>query len=331
MPNPLFTVQKLPTTSAEAIREFDARYIAGIGAAEPDTTWANTYGEVTSTNTPHTTYPISALGLKYQETMGENRFKTLAESHFDIKSSEFDEGIEARLLDLFTETFAYQKWTQGPQRLQLAERRFVNQRLATLIEAGETTASLWEDPNGTVFFFDTTHPATFTDLVNNLWSNLEVAATDVVSIANIQAQVILMQTNVVDEQAEKIPANPDTILVPTEKWEPLKFLLAQNRIGDDTLTNTIAVDNPYMGKFTVVHVPEFTSGVDWYLVDSKMLSMAIPPWVALRYAPPESLGLRRYDESSDFFKDTGRIKISSHIWWGFGLGFPHAIRKVSGA
>jgi hypothetical protein len=89
--------------------------------------------------------------------------------------------------------------------------------------------------------------------------------------------------------------------------------------------------NPYVGKFTVVHAPELTDANDWYLVDSKLLSQGLPPWIALRYAAPDSLGLREYDESTDFFKDTGRIKVSSHIWWGFCLAFPHAIRKVPGA
>ena len=328
-PKPLFTVSKLPTTSAEAIREFDDRYIAGISAA-PVPTWSNEFGEVSSTNTPHTTFPISALGLKYQRTTGENRFKSLSEAAFDLKVEEFDEGIEESMIRLSTNTFAARKWADGPSRLLNAEQRLVSRTLALLIEAGETTDSLWENPDGSVEFFDAAHPANFADASKGTWSNLAAGATDVLSVANIQTQVTAMQVQVLDEQGEKIPANPTVILVPTEKYEPLRNLLAGSRILNDDGTNTIAVDNYYQGKFTVIHVPEFTDANDWYLVDAAMLSMMLPPWIALRYVPADSLGLRRYDESSDFFKDTGNIKVSSHVWWGFSLAFPHAIRKVPG-
>jgi len=46
---------------------------------------------------------------------------------------------------------------------------------------------------------------------------------------------------------------------------------------------------------------------------------------------PASLALRRYDESSDFFRDTGKIKVSSHIHYASGYGFPHGVRLVVGA
>lgn len=327
MANPLYVVEQLPTTSAAAIREFNDRYIAGIGAGVPST-WVSQYGEVGPTNSPHVTFPISALGLKYQKTMGENRFKTLAEASFDLKVSEFDEGIEAPLLDLFTQTYAYRKWQQGPQRLLLAEQRFLVKSIATLLEAGETTDLLWENAGGSVEFFDDSHPCNFADSSLGTWSNLATGTTNVVSVTNIETQVTAMQGQVKDEQGDVLGVDPDVIIVPTAKYEPLRNLLKKEMIAG---AGTESESNPYLGKFTVVHAPELTDANDWYLVDSKLLSQGLPPWIALRYAPPTSLGLRNYDESSDFFKDTGRIKVSSHIWYGFCLAFPHAIRKVPGA
>lgn len=323
----LYTIEQLPTTSAEAIREFNDRYIAGIGAGVPST-WASLYGDVGPTNSPHVTFPISSLGLKYQDTMGQSRFKNLKESSFDLKVSEFDEGIEAELLQLFTQTFAYRKWSQGPARLLLAEARFVNQGIAALIEAGETIPCEWEDKSGATFFFDETHPANFADPSKGTWSNLQTTPKDVVSITNLEAEVTLMQEQVKDENGDKFGADPKVILVPTAKYEPLNNLLKKEMIAG---AGTESESNPYVGKFTVAHVPEFTDANDWYLMDPSLLAQALPPWIAMRYAPPASLGLRNFDESSDFFKDTGRIKVSSHIWYGATLAFPHAIRKVTGA
>jgi hypothetical protein len=82
-----------------------------------------------------------------------------------------------------------------------------------------------------------------------------------------------------------------------------------------------------MNGFTVVPVNELTDVNDWYLVDSKLIG-EVAPWVSLRQTVPSSLALRVFDEASDFFKETGRLKISAHIWYGFSLALPHAIRKV---
>ena len=79
-----------------------------------------------------------------------------------------------------------------------------------------------------------------------------------------------------------------------------------------------------------VHVPELSSAVDWYLVDTSLIAKGFDPMIAANYRPADSLGLRSYDESSDFFKDTGKIKVSAHIWHGFQLVYPHGLRKIAG-
>ena len=325
MPNPLYDISKLPATSQAAIREFDDRYIASIGAAQPPT-WSD-LGDLIPVSAPMVTFPVSSFGLRYRQTTGENRFRTLREGSFDVKTEEFDEGYEGELIDILSETFAYRNWLQGPSRLLIAEGRHRNRAIVTLLEAGESTA--W--PIDAATFFSATHLSDFTNPASTTWSNYQVNVKDVVSIPNIEAEVTIMQ-GALDENGEKVGANPDTILVPTAKFEPLKNLLAKENILDATGVTTET--NPYRGRFNVVHVPEFTDVNDWYLVDSTLrASIGLPPWLALRWMIPtnSALALRYYDESSDFFKDTGRIKASSHIWTGHALGFPHSIRKVKGA
>lgn len=317
----LYTIDQLPTTSAAAIREFNDRYVAAIGVGEPSG-WHTKYGMVESTNSPHVTFPISALGLKYQATVGENRFKTASECSFDVKATEFDEGIEARSIDLFTQTFAYRQWNLGPQKLLSAEQRLVAKTIAGLIEAG-TSGNRYDG----VPFFSKTHPCNFAKSEFGTFSNYQDSAKDVASIASISTEIALMRAAVKDENGDKLGVNPDTILVPTEKFEAVKNLLAQSLILD----TSAGVSNPYQGKLNVVEVKEFTDVNDWYLVDSSLIAQGVTPWIALRYVVPQSLGLRNYDESSDFFKDTGKIKVSSHVWYGFSLGLPHAIRKIVGA
>lgn len=330
MTNPLYTITTLPTDDQAAIREFDDRYIAAIGATPPPA-WSD-LGDLIPTSSPFVTYPISSLALKYLQTEGEDRFKTLLASSFDIRTQEFDVGLEAKLLDLLQHVFAYRNWQAGPSRMMLAEGRHRNRSLVTLLEDGENQK--WGStakPIDGVNFFSATHLANFNDNASTTWSNYQVTGTDCTDITKIQAEVTAMQ-GVLDENGEKIGADPDTILVPTAKYEATKNLLAKDLILENG-TGSAATNNPFKGRFNVVHVPEFTDANDWYLIDSKLKSSTgLPPWISLRYTVPNpSLELRYFDESSDFFKETGRIKVSSHIWYGFSLGFPHAIRKIKGA
>lgn len=329
MTNPLYTIETLPADDQAAIREFNDRYLAAIGAAPPPT-WSD-LGDLFPTASPLVTFPISNLAIKYLQTEGESKFKTLLAKSFDIKAQEFDAGLQAKMLDLSTQIFAYRNWQQGPARLMLAEARFRNKQIVTLLEDGEN--ALWGPGGGIdgVNFFSASHLSNFNDGGSTTWGNYQNSGTNVVSVSNIETEVTAMQ-GVLDENGDKLGVDPDTILVPTAKYEPLKNLLAKEMILENG-TGSAGVTNPYRGRFNVVHVPEFTDVNDWYLVDSKLLkSQGLPPWISIRYTTPDpSLQLRYWDTSSDFFKDTGNIKVSSHIWYGFALGFPHAIRKVKGA
>lgn len=321
-PKPLFIADTLPTTSEAAIREFQNRYIDVVSAAMPPT-WATDIGELIPVSSPYVTFPIAALQTLYQKSEGENRFKTLKEAKIDVKAEEFDDGYEARLMDLFMHVFAYQNWQKAPGRFLLAEQRLVNKSIVSLLESG-TAIDCYDG----AAFFDAAHPAHFGAPGVKTWSNYQSVAADVTDLTKLTAEVTEMR-GVKDENGDPLGVEPDTIIVPTAKFQALSNKLAQNLILEGSAT--APTSNPYLGKFKVVHAPELTDANDWYLVDSKLIAQGYSPWAALRFMAPESLGLRVYDESSDFFKDTGRIKISSHIWFGFSLLFPHAIRKVVGA
>lgn len=334
MTNPLFSVEQLPTTSAAAMREFDDRYLAAIGAAPPPG-WSDA-GDLIPTAAPLITFPISSLALKYQDTKGESRFKTLQEKSFDLKVVEKDVGIQGKLLDILSQTFAYRNWLQGPARMMIAERRLRNRAIAALLEDGENQkwgASL-ANPNGIdgANFFSATHLSDFNNKKSTQWSNYESTPTDVLDLSALEAQVTAMQ-GTLDENAEKLEVDPDTILVGTPKYEGLKNKLAKDLILDVSGSSFAATNNAFKGRFTVVHVPEFEDANDFYLVDSKLRqSTGLPGWISARWTVPNpALALRHWDETSDFFKDTGNIKVSSHVWYGFCLGFPHAVRKIKGA
>lgn len=365
--NPLFLFSELPTTSAAAIREFNDRYLAALGASRP-TGWADAYGNLVPTDSPMMTFPISQLRTLYRRTEGESRFKKLREKSFDVKTEEFDDGYEAALYDLLRKVFAYRNWQQAPQRLVLAEEQHRHLQVALILDGSGTRAGAVgsaNDPGGVsrscvdgVNFFASTHPANMTDPTvaspvtgATTWSNYQSTAANILGslatgntgtfqLDNIQKEVTNMKTGVLDENGLVMGADPDTLLVPLDYEEQTINMLANARMIASVTNSTsndvgaAAIDNVYKGRFNVVGCKEFTtttgSTADWYLVDSKMIKAGIDPWVALRETLPQTLALRVFDESSDYFKDTGNIKLSSHIWYGFSLALPHAIRRIKG-
>lgn len=312
----LFTKDTLPTTSEEAIRRFDDRYNAIIAAAAPSS-WAERF--VADVDAPRTTFPLSSFTSGFRETKEESgRFRGMSEKTFDVSVVEFDDGYEAKVFDLITNVFAFQRWMEVPNAFLVAEARHHATQLATLLEAGTSTACKFDDVN----FFSASHLSNPADSGSTTWSNYQsVAAAP--SLANIQTEMTAMRA-VRDVNAKKLGVEPDEIWLPTEKYQAVSDLLNQAFLATG--------ESNYMaGKLRAVHVPELTDINDWYLVDSKLLA-AYTPMIAARYTALDSrLGLRFLDENSDFFKKTGKINASKHIWAGYGMLFPHAIRRIVGA
>jgi hypothetical protein len=317
----LFTKDLLPASSEEAIRIFDEKYLTAITVAAPPA-WAAPF--VYGVGAPRVTFPISLMSTKYNETKEQSsRFKTMAEKAFDLAVVEFDAGYEAPLLDILTNTFAYRNWGRAPAALADGEMKHVAKNLVTLLEDTAQT-SPWDR----VAFFAATHRSNPKEVIAatqgraNTWSNLQSTPADAADLTKIQAEMTAMR-DVRDENGDKMGIEPNEIWLPTAKFQVVSDKLNQALInGGDS--------NPLIGKIKPVHIPDLTDVNDWFLVDTTQFAKGVEPMVAANYRDVGSLGLRTWDESSDFFKETGKLKVSAHIWYGFKLVFPHAIRKVVG-
>ena len=316
----LFTHQTLPTTSEEAIRQFDERYLAAITAAVPPG-WCAPF--IDSVGAPRTTFPVSLMSTKYNETKEQaSRFKTMAEQAFDLAVVEYDAGYEAKLLDLLTNTFAYRNWGRAPSALAEGEVKHAAKNLVTLLE-DINQLSPWDG----LSFFNDAHRSNPKEVIaetqgrKNTWDNYQATAK-APSLTNIQAEMTLMR-DVRDENGDKMGIEPNEIWLPTEKFQSTSDALNQAFLASGE-------SNPLLGKIKPVHIPDLTDADDWYLVDTTQFSKGVVPMIAANYRDVGSLGLRHWDESSDFFKETGKIKMSAHIWYGFKLIFPHAIRLIKG-
>lgn len=326
-----YEADQLPTTSEAAIRIFEERYLA-VSSAAPAPSWATDFGPVIPSASPDMTFPLGFLQTKYRLFSGTATFKSMIEKSIRVYTEEFQAGYEAKLLDITQNVFAYKQWEKVPERFMIAEARFRNLQIAALLEAGHTTSYVPDGQN----FFDDAHLSNPSDASSTTWDNYQATTKDCTDIADLSGEITAMR-DVRDENGDKLGVEPDTILVPTAKFQGVINLLKQDLIASSAGTATVR--NPYFnptnakqkGLLQVIHVPELTDVDDFFLLDSAMMgSMGLDPWGSIRHVVPANLGLRIFDESSDFFKESGKLKIDSRVHYGFSLLFPHAIRMVKG-
>lgn len=323
--NPAVT---LPQSSQDALQIFDERYNAAQLLAQP-ATWVEELGEVHSTPALSTRYPMSVLSLKYAETIAqEGRFKTIGEKDVELTVVEYDDGVEIDLVKLLTNTFSAKRWADAAAAMVQAEMLFKVKLISAALVANSQTCG-WDD----LTLFNDAHLCNPKDANSATFDNLQASAKDCASLDNLEAEITLM-AEVLDVNGDPLGVMPDTIGVPRQKFQKMKNLLKQDFVA--TSAGTATMRNPYNdGSLTVVRMDQLTDNNDWYLADSKLIAKGVVPWtvakLALQAPGFDALSLRRFDENSDHFKKTGRIAVSSHIYYGSKFLFPHAIRKVAGA
>lgn len=320
----------LPTSSQDALEMYDERYLAATTAllAQPQT-WVGELGEEHTTPALSTKYPMSILSLKYAETIaGEGRFKTIGEKDVELTVVEYDDGVEIDLVKLLTNTFSAKRWADAPAAMVQAEQIFKLRLIAAALEANTATCG-WD---GLALFHDA-HYANGKDSGKGTFDNYQATTKDVADLTVLEAELTLMAATL-DTNGDPLGVSGNAIGVPYQKFRKLTNLLKQDFVPSGAGTATMR--NPYNdGSLTVVRMDQLTDPDDWYIFDTNLIARGVPPWtlakLALQGPGFDSLSLRRFDENSDSFKKTGKIGVSSHIYYGSKFLFPHAIRKVKGA
>jgi hypothetical protein len=325
---PLFAHDTLPASSQEAIQIFVERYLALSLVKDPDT-WCEELGVIETTPSTSVHYPMAMLAMKYQETKDEGgRFRTIGERDVELKPVQHDDGVEIDVLKLVTNIFSARKWYQAPERMIQAEKMFRCQKIADMLEANSDLCG-WDK----LTLFNDAHIANPGAPTSLTFDNLQASAKDVTNMTHLEEEITLMM-EVRDENGDKLGVMPDVIGVPTAKFQPLMNKMKQDLIANSAGTATVR--NPYAdGTLKVVHMSQLSDPNDWYLFDSKLIAKGAHPWAGAKLeiasAQFNALGMRIYEESSDRFKNTGKIAISSRIWYGFRSLYPHGVRKIVGA
>jgi phage I-like protein len=344
---PVKPIEEFGQSSQRALEEFRMNYNMAL-AAEPKV-WAETLGDVMpSGSVSKDTYPINLMAARYVKKTAQNAAAETA-LNFDISvtKDEYVMAEEVELRRLLGGDFAYVlNWNRRAERAARARVWLRNQLVTTILEAGESgywgsSTELATGIDGMPFFSAThkVHPRDPSRKLRGVatWSNLQSAAKPLTS-ANLVAEKPYA-FSVSDPTGHEFGFEYDAMLVPSSLNETARNLLtvqdlildAANPIAGVAVNGFAAVKNPhYMSGMEYVRGPELAgtdTTADWYLVSRAALAAGLYPWLISEDGSEE---LRTWDESSDHYKNSGMIKVESHVYSAAALLFPHGIRKVSG-
>lgn len=311
--------EQLPSTAQDYIRRFDERWIGQQQIDAQDSEWMSLLVEEVPLDTPVVRFPLTSWSIRYVETRADNRDQDFTDRFFDLKVVEFDAGVEEQLMRLNQYPHLRRQWDEAPARFKSEEREHAAENLAALLESNPAPAVVAESVDG-VALFSTAHPTAS----GTTWSNYNATGGAVTDLANIQTEAVAFKPRGPDGRL--LRAKADFIMVPSGLAIPLANLMGQALIA--TAAGTATQSNPYFQGMKIVENPYLTDANDWYIGSTALLQRGYKPLIGATFDAGPDLGLRRFDESSDHFKSTGRIKVSSHIYKGFGVAFGQALRKV---
>lgn len=323
----------LPSGSRDALEQWDSQFIAARLTQAPDN-WVMRLGRDGTVNSLETKYPLTFLGVKFVDAISNDpNWEEIGERFFTFTVSEKKAGVNIELLLLLTNAFVAQEWAQAPAAVVEAEEQLKVETVAADLEAN-TELCGWDD----LALFHDSHLVNPKKPALGTWDNLQSTPKDVISIANIEAEITLMR-DVRDINNRKMKAgNAYTIGVPTAKAQGLRHLLKQQFIP--SAAGTATQNNPlYQAPgnditITVQEKPELTDVNDWYIYDDMRVKRN-PPWIVAKLALSapgfDALTFIRHDENSELYRKLKKIGVDYRLYVGRKFVYPHGVRKIVGA
>lgn len=343
--NAVRPIEKYGPTSQRAMEEFIVSYMIGVATAAP--TWVGDLGDIMPSGALDITYPLDFSAVQYQERLGQNSAaETPQAAELNIKKREFRASKMGNLRRINDGDFAYlNSWSQGGA--QFGRARVLNQAklVVTLLEAG--TSDYWGQTtlqatgiDGQPFFSAShkVHPYNPKMKLHGsaTWGNYQASATPLTAGNLTQEKASMLNVPYFDGQ--ELGTRATGMLIPTSLDEIARLLLTVQDVILDanaslkSVSNTFgAVRNEHFNSgFERTWAPQLTGSGDtanWYEYSRETIGMGFVPWVVAEDASEEIL---QWDESSDFYKDTGFIKVESKIFTNATLVWPHGIRYIKG-
>ena len=320
---PVKPIETFGSTSQRAMEEFRTDYMVQLAVQLPD--WVGQYGDVMTAGSLKDTYPLEFSAVDYQKRTASNApAETPKAKEITVSKDEYRVAKMGDLKRITMGDFAYiNSWQQGTAQFARARVKLRGTLIKTLLEAGAATA--WIDG---VNYFSATHKANpFKGTAT--WSNYQASATPLGDANLSEEKAAMLLVRHFDEQF--ISEIATAMLIPTVLAEKARLMLTvQDLIMDGTGTAGIRSDN-YGSGFAYTIAPQLTgtdATADYYLISEGVIAQGFTPWVVSEDGAEEIL---EWDINSDFYKESGNIKIESKLYISAALLWAQGIRLVKGA
>lgn len=329
------------TTSQRAIEEFRLDLMVNQAAMPDD--WTQEFGLTVPGGTTKDTFPLDFSAVKYHERLAQNaKAETPQAREISLTKREFRVAKQGNLRKIQEGDFAYiRTWQQGPAQMARAKVALRASLVKTILEAGASTK--WgvtaDQPNGVenVNYFATTHKVhpfnpsmTIASTGAATWSNYQASATPL-STPNLFAELDSM-LYVPHFDGELLGTEGDAILIPTSLVGIARRMFDTQPFRSDGETSSVQLGNEFFGHpMKRVHANQLTGSgatANYYILATGTIAMGFYPWVVAEDSEDEIL---IWDESSDFYKATGDIRVEEKTYINAALAWPHGIRLVLGA
>lgn len=313
-----------------ALTEFSNEFEAAMSIADPDNLWANQYGLAYTSTAIATRFPIPLSAAGYVERKGDDRLRSLYERTLGVKPKEWVDGVQ--ILKSILEAPDFVGWASEPTRIAREGIRQPNTLVAELLEANPL-CDLYREENEGGTVLSTLH---LFEAANHL---VNVVEPDLGTFGNITTvsggsiNAALIKILKAKFRARKGPNGKpmglrfDTLVVPAAREEEAKdFFESDNLIlavlNGATTVGGVPTNNRHKGTVNVVVGDELTNADKLYALDSRS---GARPWIIQTSGSPEEI---TYDESSDFYKDTGKVAKKYVLKMGVAAALPQAIELV---
>ena len=353
---PVQPIQEFGQASQRFLEEWRLEFIASL-VSQPES-WAESIGVMLGGQTLKDTYPVSFDVVRYMEKSASNAAAGQPQSgETTINKREFRAAKQAELRRIAYGDFAYvRSWNEAAAQMARARVFLRNELVTTLLEGGTDTSKTgyWlqtvERATGVDGqpFFSASHKVNPFDKTKTklgggaTWGNYQSAAEPLGTPSTAVGYLTDEKVNlsmVPGLDGKLIGGDADTMLGPQILKESMRLLLT---VQD--LILAADVQTSATGKFGTIKNEHFMSGLtyiagpelagaakttaDWYLLSMERIKRGMPPWVISENSAEE---LIVWDESSDFYKSTGLVKIESVVMTNVGFLYPHGIRLIKGS
>jgi hypothetical protein len=347
MSQPYFQVSR---DAARALEEFSDQFRSALVLTEPDQ-WDDlglSYTLASAAGTATFPLPIDAAG--YKEFEGDLKYRRLYTRSMSFRTKQWADGVEEQANVIENDQF--NGFADAPGNMAREWKRLPLLMLASMLQ-GPTPATvdpaeyvgplldLYRDRDSntasTINLFADAHPCNVFDTAVGTFDNLRTTSLADIASGAFFDDLYAYSQSVLGPNGKPLDVTVDgtKLLLPTTLTRPFKKVLEQDTLitaisnaGVQGATANVVTSQPRknidFGQISGKTVREFSVANGWGNVFFAVLggNPSLYPWVALQDSAPEE---RLFDKSSEFYKNSGKVKIGYIGNANVGAAMPHRI------